>query len=112
MKDKTNWKMIAAIILAVQFLAGTATVAVVLWLNLLPAVYVVLISVVLLWLLTVVYYFFYSGISKKKRKQMDRQKKKQMINIKRSAGCVLSAFVMVLCVVVSSMLVQDRKSVV
>lgn len=106
MKDKTNWKMIAAIILAVQLLAGTVTVAVVLWLNLLPAVYVVLISVVLLWLLTVVYYFFYSGISKKKRKKMDRQRKKQMIYIKRSAGCTISALVMVLCVVASSMLVQ------
>lgn len=104
--DKANWKLIAGIILIVQLLFGIAVVAVVMWLNLLPALYVTLIAVVLLWLATVVYYFFYSGVAKKKKKTLSREQRQKRIYIKRTAGCTISALVMVLCVVVSSMLVQ------
>lgn len=104
--DKANWKLIAGMILIIQILLGIALVGIVMWLNLLPAVYVTLIGVVLLWLATVVYYFFYSGITKKKKKTLTKEQRKKRIYIKRTAGCTISGLVMVLCIVASSMLVQ------
>lgn len=105
-KEKRNWKVIAGVILLVQLLLGVAVVGVVIWVRLLPAVYVALIGVVLLWLATVSYYFFYSGIPKKKKKTLTSEKRKRRIYVKRTAGCTLSALVMALCVVASAMLVQ------
>lgn len=104
--EKKNWKVIAGVILLVQLLLGAAVVGLVIWIRLLPAVYVTLIGVVFLWLATVSYYFFYSGIPKKKRRAISAEKKKKRIYAKRAAGCVLSALVTALCIVVSSMLVQ------
>lgn len=105
-KKKANWKLIAGLILIVQLLFGIVLLGIVLWLNVLPIAYVVLIGGILLWLVSVVYYFFYSGVAKKKQKKLSREQKRQRVYIKRGAGCTISALVMVLCVAVSSMLVQ------
>lgn len=99
---KKNWKLAAGILLSVQLLLAFVTIGIIIWLDLLPVVYLLLISLVLLWLVTVVYYFCYSGI----KKELPREKKKKRLYIKRSVGCTISAFVMVFCVAISSMLVQ------
>ena len=99
---KKNWKLAAGILLSVQLLLAFVTIGIIIWLDLLPVVYLLLISLVLLWLVTVVYYFCYSGI----QKELPREKKKKRLYIKRSVGCTISAFVMVFCVAISSMLVQ------
>lgn len=65
-----------------------------------------LIGAILLWLVAVVYYFFYSGITKKKKKTLSKEQRKKRIYIKRTAGCTISALVMIVCVIASSMLVQ------
>ena len=99
---KKNWKLAAGILLSVQLLLAFVTIGIIIWLDLLPVVYLLLISLVLLWLVTVVYYFCYSGI----KKELPREKKKKRLYIKRSVGCTISALVMVFCVAISSMLVQ------
>ena len=99
---KKNWKLAAGILLIVQLLLAFVTIGIIIWLDLLPVVYLLLISLVLLWLVTVVYYFCYSGI----KKELPREKKKKRLYIKRSVGCTISALVMVFCVAISSMLVQ------
>lgn len=99
---KKNWKLAAGIILIIQLMLAVVTIGIIIWLNLLPVAYVLLIGLILLWLVTVVYYLFYSGV----RKKMPPKKRKKRLYIKRSAGCTVSAIVMVFCIVVSSMLVQ------
>ncbi|MCI7108455.1 MAG: LCP family protein [Lachnospiraceae bacterium] len=98
-KKKSKWKAIAGAILVLQLLISAAALGIVIWLNILPVTYVILIGLVLVWLLTFVYYFFYSGVKKK-------EKKKTKVYIKRSVGCTVSAIVIVLCIVASSALVK------
>lgn len=95
----------AGIILIVQLLLGIVTVGILVWLNVLPIVYVALMALILLWLVTFVYYLFYSGIRSKKKK-IPAEKKKRRLYVKRGAGCTVSALVMVFCIAASSMLVQ------
>lgn len=102
-ENKNRWKLAAGIILIVQLLVGIAASGIIIWLNLLPVVYVLLAILILFWLLTVVYFFFYSGIRKK---NLSDKSKKTRIYIKRSAGCVISACVMAVCILVSTMLLK------
>jgi LCP family protein required for cell wall assembly len=97
---KSRWKLIAGIILIIQLVISAVAIGVIVWLNLLPVTYLVLIGVMLFWLLTVVYYFFYSGTKKK------TPKRKRRIYIKRSIGCVISVCVMVVSILSSAMLTK------
>ena len=90
----------------IQALISIVSVGIVVWFNLLPLKYLVLIGLILIWLLTLVYYFFYSGVRKKKGKKLTAQKKKRKLYIKRSIGGVISAITMALCIVASSMVWQ------
>lgn len=105
-KKSKKWKITAGIILAIQALISIVSVGIVVWFNLLPLKYLVLIGLILIWLLTLVYYFFYSGVRKKKGKKLTAQKKKRKLYIKRSIGGVISAITMALCIVASSMVWQ------
>ena len=67
-KKSKKWKIAAGIILVIQALISIVSVGIVVWFNLLPLKYLVLIGLILIWLLTLVYYFFYSGVRKKKGK--------------------------------------------
>ena len=91
--DKTlkKWKVVAGIILSIQAVVSMIAMGIVVWLNLLPTSYLVLIGLILAWLLTVVYYFFYSGTKKKKGKRLTAKKKKRKLYIKRSIGSAVSA---------------------
>ena len=66
---KKNWKLAAGIILIIQLMLAVVTIGIIIWLNLLPVAYVLLIGLILLWLVTVVYYLFYSGVRKKNAPQ-------------------------------------------
>lgn len=101
-----KWKITAGIILGIQAVISIITGGVIVWLNMLPTMYLVLIGLILAWLLTLVYYFFYSGVKKKKNKKLTAKKKKRKLYVKRSIGCTISAITMVLCVVASSMMLQ------
>lgn len=105
-KKSKKWKIAAGIILVIQVLISIVSVGIVVWFNLLPLKYLVLIGLILIWLLTLVYYFFYSGVRKKKGKKLTAQKKKRKLYIKRSIGGVISAITMALCIVASSMVWQ------
>ena len=105
-KKSKKWKIAAGIILVIQALISIVSVGIVVWFNLLPLKYLVLIGLILIWLLTLVYYFFYSGVRKKKGKKLAAQKKKRKLYIKRSIGGVISAITMALCIVASSMVWQ------
>ena len=65
-KKKSKWKMIAGIMLVIQLLLSLATVGVVLWLNIVPTLYVILLGLILLLLLIIEYCLFYFG--KRKRR--------------------------------------------
>ncbi len=104
-QKKSRWKIIAGVILILQLLFGIVTVGILVWLNLLPAIYLALTALILLFLLTVVYYFFYSGVKNKKGK-LTAQKKKRRIYWKRSIGCFLSALTVAFCSLSSVMLMQ------
>lgn len=69
-KKKSKWKMIAGIMLVIQLLLSLATVGVVLWLNIVPTLYVILLGLILLLLLIIEYCLFYFG-KKKKGKEKD-----------------------------------------
>ena len=105
-KKSKKWKIAAGIILVIQALISIVSVGIVVWFNLLPLKYLVLIGLILIWLLTLVYYFFYSGVRKKKGKKLTAQKKTRKLYIKRSIGGVISAITMALCIVASSMVWQ------
>ena len=105
-KKSKKWKIAAGIILVIQALISIVSVGIVVWFNLLPLKYLVLIGLILIWLLTLVYYFFYSGVRKKKEKKLTAEKKKRKLYIKRSIGGVISAITMALCIVASSMVWQ------
>lgn len=106
--DKTSkkWKVVAGIILSIQAVVSMIAMGIVVWLNLLPTSYLVLIGLILAWLLTVVYYFFYSGAKKKKGKRLTAKKKKRKLYIKRSIGSAVSVITIGLCIVASSMMLQ------
>ena len=78
-KKSKKWKIAAGIILVIQALISIVSVGIVVWFNLLPLKYLVLIGLILIWLLTLVYYFFYSGVRKKKGKKLTAQKKKRKL---------------------------------
>lgn len=96
---KSKWKLIGGCILGVQFLLSVMAVAVVMWLNVVPELYLALGGLILFWLLTIVYFFFFSGMKKKREK-------KTGLYIKRTIGCILSVTVMILCVAGSYMVVK------
>ena len=50
-KKKSKWKITAGVILIIQLLLSMATVGVVLWLNIVPTLYVILLGLILLLLL-------------------------------------------------------------
>lgn len=93
---KSRWKKIAVVILSVQALFAITTMAIIIKVDLLPTIYMVLTGAVLLFLLTLAYFFMYSGV-KKKYKKTAAKKKKRKIYIKRSLGCVIAAFSVVVC---------------
>ena len=68
-KKKSKWKMIAGIMLVIQLLLSLATVGVVLWLNIVPTLYVILLGLILLLLLIIEYCLFYFGKKKKGKKR-------------------------------------------
>ena len=70
-KKKSKWKMIAGIMLVIQLLLSLATVGVVLWLNIVPTLYVILLGLILLLLLIIEYCLFYFGKRKRERKRPD-----------------------------------------
>lgn len=70
-KKKSKWKITAGVILIIQLLLSMATVGVVLWLNIVPTLYVILLGLIFLLLLIIEYCLFYFG-KKKKGKKKDR----------------------------------------
>lgn len=99
-KKKSKWKMIAGIMLVIQLLLSLATVGVVLWLNIVPTLYVILLGLILLLLLIIEYCLFYFG--KRKRKE------KTGCYVRRTLGVIL--FLACDCVWGGSyMLVKGRK---
>ena len=103
-KKKSKWKIIAGIILLLQLLASGVLVGVVIWLNLLPTMYVVLAGLVLFWLLTIVYYLYYSGMKKKR-------KKKTVLYVKRTIGSILAACVLTVCIWGSVMITETKGTI-
>lgn len=97
-KKKSRWKLISGIILTVQFLIGGALIGIVCWLNVLPEIYVILLGLILLLLVIVSYLLFRTGKKKKK--------KKTGLYIRRTIGCLLAAFSIVVCTAGSAMLVR------
>ncbi len=77
-KKKSKWKMIAGIMLVIQLLLSLATVGVVLWLNIVPTLYVILLGLSLLLLLIIEYCLFYFG-----------KKKKTGCYVRRTLGVIL-----------------------
>lgn len=98
-KDKKNsmWNIAAALLLVFQLFFSFVAIGVVASLNLLPAVYLFILLLVLILLWTLVYFFLFSGL---------RKNRKHWLYVKRSIGSVLSAAVMVVCLVVSIMAAQ------
>ena len=105
-KQKSKWKIVAGIILICQLIVSIITGGILVWLNMLPTKYTLLVVLILVWLLTIVYYFFYSKVKKKKGKKLTAKKKKQKLYTKRSIGCAISAMTMTLCIAASSMMWQ------
>lgn len=110
-KKRSAWKLTAGIILIIQFLVSAILVGVILWLDLLPEKYLLLIGLILFWLLTVVYYFFYTGIRRKKKKKLSAEGKKKRIYVKRSVGCVCSALAITFCILTSTVLVKAGNTI-
>ena len=54
-KKKSKWKITAGVILIIQLLLSMATVGVVLWLNIVPTLYVILLGLIFLLLLIIEY---------------------------------------------------------
>lgn len=97
-KKKSKWKMIAGIMLVIQLLLSLATVGVVLWLNIVPTLYVILLGLSLLLLLIIEYCLFYFG---KKKKE-----KKTGCYVRRTLGVILFLACVIVCVGGSYMLVK------
>lgn len=93
--NKSKWKKVAAVILCMQAIFTIVTMGIVFKVNLLPDVYMVLMGAVLLFLLTLSYFFMYLG--GKKNKKANVKKKKRKIYIKRSIGCAIAVFSMIVC---------------
>ena len=70
-KKKSKWKITAGVILIIQLLLSMATVGVVLWLNIVPTLYVILLGLILLLLLIIEYCLFYFAKRKRERKRQD-----------------------------------------
>lgn len=102
-KKQSNWKMIALVLLLVQLLLGVITISVVIWVGIIPAVYIVLLALIFVWLATVVYYFFFTGL---KNKKLPKDMKTKRLYTKRGIGCAISALVMIGCIVATSMLAK------
>lgn len=102
---KNGWRVAAGVILLFQLLISGTAVGILVWLDLLPVSYVVLVALILFWLETVVYVLFYSRIRDKKKK-LDKKAKTTRRYIKRGAGCTISALVMICCLFVSSVMLQ------
>ena len=98
-KKKSKWKMIAGIMLVIQLLLSLATVGVVLWLNIVPTLYVILLGLILLLLLIIEYCLFYFGKKKK-------GKKKTGCYVRRTLGVILFLACVIVCVGGSYMLVK------
>lgn len=96
---KSKWKVAAGIILVIQLLLSAGTVGIVMWLNIIPTLYLVLLGLILLLLVIIVYFLFNSGKKKKRRT-------KTILYIKRTIGCIISISCMVVCAVGSAMLVK------
>ena len=94
-KKKSKWKMIAGIMLVIQLLLSLATVGVVLWLNIVPTLYVILLGLSLLLLLIIEYCLFYFG-----------KKKKTGCYVRRTLGVILFLACVIVCVGGSYMLVK------
>ena len=86
-KKKSKWKMIAGIMLVIQLLLSLATVGVVLWLNIVPTLYVILLGLSLLLLLIIEYCLFYFG-----------KKKKTGCYVRRTLGVILFLACVIVCV--------------
>ena len=78
-KQKSKWKIVAGIILICQLMVSIIAGGILVWLNMLPTKYTLLVVLILVWLLTIVYYFFYSKVKKKKGKKLTAKKKKQKL---------------------------------
>ena len=89
-KKKRKWKMIAGIMLVIQLLLSLATVGVVLWLNIVPTLYVILLGLILLLLLIIEYCLFYFGKKKK-------GKKKTGCYVRRTLGVILILACVIVC---------------
>ena len=98
-KKKSKWKMVAGIMLVIQLLLSLATVGVVLWLNIVPTLYVILLGLILLLLLIIEYCLFYFGKKKK-------GKKKTGCYVRRTLGVILFLACAIVCVGGSYMLVK------
>ena len=61
-----KWKIVAGIILICQLIVSTIAGGLLVWLNMLPTKYTLLVVLILVWLLTIVYYFFYSKVRRKR----------------------------------------------
>ena len=96
-KKKSKWKITAGIILVVQLVLSLTTVGIVLWLNMLPELYVMLFGLILLFLLIMEYCLFYFG---------KKGKKKTACYVRRTFGILLSLACMVVCIGGSYMLVK------
>lgn len=96
-KKKSKWKITAGIILVVQLVLSLTTVGIVLWLNMLPELYVMLFGLILLFLLIMEYGLFYFG---------KKGKKKTACYVRRTFGILLSLACMVVCIGGSYMLVK------
>ena len=85
--------------LVIQLLLSLATVGVVLWLNIVPTLYVILLGLILLLLLIIEYCLFYFGKKKK-------GKKKTGCYVRRTLGVILFLACVIVCGGGSYMLVK------
>lgn len=60
-KKKSKWKFFAVPVMMLQFALSVAAVGVVIWLNVLPDLYLALFGLILLFLFTMVYLLFFTG---------------------------------------------------
>lgn len=96
---QSRWKLWAGIILLFQCIASIVAVGILIWLDLMPTLYLVLITLILLWFLSICYVCYYGGFHRKKRK-------KAFIYTTRTIGCILSVVIMTGCILVSTILLQ------